>query len=122
MGKGNRVVVTGVGLRSPLGHTLAVLRDGFLAGKSGVRWMPGWESLEGLRTRVGAPCDGIDINDIPRKFARTMGRVGVLAALSVRDAVADAGLPARPRKRTSCAPSSTTRPSAVSWPPTTCSS
>jgi len=102
MGKGNRVVVTGVGLRSPLGHTLAVLRDGFLAGKSGVRWMPGWESLEGLRTRVGAPCDGIDINDIPRKFARTMGRVGVLAALSVRDAVADAGLPAEVVASPSC--------------------
>jgi 3-oxoacyl-[acyl-carrier-protein] synthase II len=94
MWKGNRVVVTGVGLRSPLGHTLAALRDGFLAGKSGVRRMPGWESLDGLRTRVGAPCDGIDPNDIPRKFARTMGRVAVLAALSVRDAVADAGLPA----------------------------
>jgi 3-oxoacyl-[acyl-carrier-protein] synthase II len=94
MNRGNRVVVTGVGLRSPIGHTLAALRDGLLAGKSGVRTMPGWESLDGLRTRVGAPCDGIDVNEIPRKFARTMGRVGVLAALSVRDAVADAGLPA----------------------------
>ena len=94
MSRGNRVVVTGVGLRSPLGHTLAALRDGLLAGKSGIRAMPGWESLDGLRTRVGAPCDGIDVSEIPRKFARTMGRVGVLAALSVRDAVADAGLPA----------------------------
>jgi 3-oxoacyl-[acyl-carrier-protein] synthase II len=94
MCKGHRVVVTGVGLRSPIGHTLTALRDGLLAGRSGVRAMPGWESLDGLRTRVGAPCDGIDTNDIPRKFARTMGRVAVLAALSVRDAVADAGLPA----------------------------
>jgi 3-oxoacyl-[acyl-carrier-protein] synthase II len=102
MWKGNRVVVTGVGLRSPLGHTLAALRDGFLAGKSGVRRMPGWESLDGLRTRVGAPCDGIDVSDIPRKFARTMGRVGVLAALSVRDAVTDAGLPAEVVASPSC--------------------
>ena len=94
MSRGNRVVVTGVGLRSPLGHTLAAMREGLLNGKSGVRVMPGWESLDGLRTRVGAPCDGIDSNEIPRKFARTMGRVGVLAALSVRDAVVDAGLPA----------------------------
>jgi 3-oxoacyl-[acyl-carrier-protein] synthase II len=90
--RGNRVVVTGMGLRSPLGHTLAALRDGLLEGRSGVRIMPGWESLDGLRTRVGAPCEGIDINEIPRKFVRTMGRVGVLAALSVRDAVADSGL------------------------------
>jgi 3-oxoacyl-[acyl-carrier-protein] synthase II len=102
MCKGHRVVVTGVGLRSPIGHTLAALRDGLLAGKSGVRAMPGWESLDGLRTRVGAPCDGIDTNDIPRKFARTMGRVAVLAALSVRDAVADAGLPAEVVASPSC--------------------
>lgn len=90
--RGNRVVVTGIGLRSPLGHTFAALRDGLLAGKSGVRTMPGWESLDGLRTRVAAPCDGIDVGEIPRKFVRTMGRVGVLASLSVRDAVADSGL------------------------------
>ena len=94
MSRGNRVVVTGVGLRSPIGHTLPALRDALLAGKSGVRAMPDWEWLDGLRTRVGAPCEGIDVNEIPRKFARTMGRVGILAALSVRDAVADAGLPA----------------------------
>jgi 3-oxoacyl-[acyl-carrier-protein] synthase II len=92
MSSGHRVVVTGIGLRSPLGHTLAALREGLLSGKSGIRRMPGWEQLDGLRTRVGAPCDGIDINEIPRKFARTMGRVGLLAALSVRDAVADAGV------------------------------
>ena len=91
--RGNRVVVTGIGLRSPLGHTFAAMRDGLLEGRSGVRIMPGWETLDGLRTRVAAPCDGIDLNEIPRKFVRTMGRVGALAALSVRDAVADSGLP-----------------------------
>jgi len=94
MCRGKRVVVTGIGLRSPIGHTLAALRDGLLAGKSGVRAMPGWRSLDGLRTRVGAPCDGIDVSEIPRKYSRTMRRVGVLAALSVRDAITDAGLPA----------------------------
>jgi 3-oxoacyl-[acyl-carrier-protein] synthase II len=94
MSRGNRVVVTGIGLRSPIGHTYAAMRDGLLGGRSGVRLMPGWDGLEGLRTRVGAPCDGIDTSEIPRKYARTMGRVGVLSALTVRDAVADAGLSA----------------------------
>ena len=94
MTRGNRVVVTGMGLRSPLGHTPADLRTGLLEGRSGVRAMPEWAALEGLRTRVGAACDGVDANDIPRKFSRTMGRVGILAALSVRDAIADAGLSA----------------------------
>jgi 3-oxoacyl-[acyl-carrier-protein] synthase II len=91
--RGNRVVVTGMGLRSPLGHTPAALREGMLAGRSGVRAMPGWDSLDGLRARVGAPCEGIDASEIPRKYSRTMGRVAVLSALSVRDAIADAGLP-----------------------------
>ena len=91
--RGNRVVVTGMGFRSPIGHTPAAMREGLLAGRSGIRVMPGWESLDGLRTRLGAPCDGIDANEIPRKYSRTMGRVAVLSALSVRDAVADAGLP-----------------------------
>lgn len=90
--RGNRVVVTGIGLRSPIGHTLAAMRSGLLEGKSGIRRMSGWDGLDGLRTRVGAPCDGIDANEVPRKFSRTMGRVAVLSALSVRDAIADAGL------------------------------
>jgi len=94
MTRGNRVVVTGIGLRSPLGHTLSALRAGLLEGRSGVRIFPDWDGLEGLRTRVGAPCDGIDANEIPRKYSRTMGRVGVLSALAVRDAIADSGLPA----------------------------
>ncbi|MGD0838608.1 MAG: beta-ketoacyl synthase N-terminal-like domain-containing protein [Polyangia bacterium] len=92
--RGNRVVVTGVGLRSPLGHTCAALGHGLLAGQSGVRLMPGWETLDGLRTRVAAPCEGIDTGEIHRKHTRTMGRVGILAALAVRDAIADAGLDA----------------------------
>jgi len=91
--RGNRVVVTGIGLRSPLGHTMKAMRDGLLGDRSGIRTMSAWEGLEGLRTRVGAPCDGIDSSEIPRRFARTMGRVGLLAAFSTRDAIADAGLP-----------------------------
>jgi 3-oxoacyl-[acyl-carrier-protein] synthase II len=70
------------------------LGHGLLAGQSGVRLMPGWETLDGLRTRVAAPCEGIDTGEIHRKHTRTMGRVGILAALAVRDAIADAGLDA----------------------------
>ena len=94
MTREKRVVVTGIGLRSPLGHTLPDLHAGLLAGRSGIRAMPAWAALQGLRTRVGAACDGIDANQIPRKYSRTMGRVGILAALSVRDAIADSGLSA----------------------------
>jgi 3-oxoacyl-[acyl-carrier-protein] synthase II len=88
------VVVTGIGVRSPIGHSLRAMSAGFLEGRSGIRTMTGWDGIEGLRTRVGAPCEGIDTSDIPRRNSRTMGRVGALAALSVRDAIADAGLSA----------------------------
>lgn len=89
-----RVVVTGMGLRSPIGHTLDHFKTGLLEGRSGIRVFNEWAALDGLRTRLGAPCEGIDPEAIPRKFRRTMGRVAVLAALAVRDAVADADLPA----------------------------
>jgi 3-oxoacyl-[acyl-carrier-protein] synthase II len=91
---GNRVVVTGIGLRSPLGNTMAALGAGLLQGKSGIRRMAGWDGLEGLRTRVAAPCEGIDTGEIPRKYMRTMGRVAALAALAVRDGIADSGIAA----------------------------
>ncbi len=87
-----RVVVTGIGFRSPIGHDLGAMKTAFLEGKSGIAAFPEWGKLEGLRTRLGAPCVGVDEDAIPRKFRRTMGRVGVLAVLAVRDAIADAGV------------------------------
>jgi 3-oxoacyl-[acyl-carrier-protein] synthase II len=94
MDRGNRVVVTGMGLRSPLGHTVAALKHGLVNGVSGVRTMPDWGDLDGMRTRVAGPCEGVNEDAVPRKFKRTMGRVGILSVLAVQDALADAGVPA----------------------------
>lgn len=89
----HRVVVTGMGLRTPLGNTPAALSEALQAGKSGVRAMPEWSRIDHLRTRVAGVCaiDGQEAG-IPRKFRRSMGRVGVLAALAAQDAVRDSGL------------------------------
>jgi 3-oxoacyl-[acyl-carrier-protein] synthase II len=47
-----RVVVTGLGVASPLGCTVAEFWNGLLDGRSGVvAWRPGFA---GLRTRIGA--------------------------------------------------------------------
>lgn len=90
----NRVVVTGIGLRTPLGHTPTDLFDAILAGRSGVRAMPDWQGIAELRTGVGAPVLDFDGSEIPRKIRRTMGRVAQFAAAAAGDAARNAGLDA----------------------------
>jgi 3-oxoacyl-[acyl-carrier-protein] synthase II len=55
--------------------------------------MAEWQAIKGLRTRVAGLCDiqGGE-ESIPRQYRRSMGRVGMLAALSAIDAVKASGL------------------------------
>jgi 3-oxoacyl-[acyl-carrier-protein] synthase II len=87
-----RVVVTGMGLRSPIGNDLEAFSQGLQAGRRGVRRMPEWETITNLRTGVAGVVELGEHDVLPRKVSRGMGRVGLLAALAARDAVADAGL------------------------------
>ncbi len=88
-----RVVVTGMGLASPIGVTpdelVASLRDG----RSGVRFMPEWAHIADLQGRLGGMVDGLDLaKRYPRKKRRTMGQVALLATYATEQAVAHAGL------------------------------
>jgi len=88
-----RVVVTGGGGLCALGRGWPAVREALRSGRSGVRIVPAWERVEGLRTRLGAPVADADLaHALPRKAARGMGRVALLAALAAQDALADAGL------------------------------
>ncbi len=87
-----RVVVTGIGFRSPIGNTLKELENSLKHGKSGIQIIPEWAKYENLRTRVAGICGNIDENEVPRKHRRSMGRVAILAALAAQDAVRDSGL------------------------------
>ncbi len=87
-----RVVVTGIGLLSPLGNDLATLEASLKAMKSGVRIMPEWGEYEGVETRVCGIVDWEDYKAIPRKDRRSMGRVALMAAKTMLDAIADSGL------------------------------
>jgi 3-oxoacyl-[acyl-carrier-protein] synthase II len=87
-----RVVVTGIGFRSPIGNSLNELEESLKNNKSGVHYIPEWEQYENLRTRVAGICKDIDENAIARKHRRSMGRVAILAALSAQDAIKDSGL------------------------------
>lgn len=87
-----RVVVTGMGVRSPLGNTPDALFDAMLAGRSGVRRFEDWGDIQELGCLVGGQVQDFDPKQIPRKFRRSMGRVAMYAVASAADAVAQAGL------------------------------
>lgn len=88
------VVVTGVGIVSPLGHSLNLLTDALLAGESGVRNVPELEKIGGLRSRLAATVEGIDPKQIPRKIRRSMSNMSIYAYLASQQALEMAAFPA----------------------------
>ena len=87
-----RVVITGMGVRSALGHHPEALFEAVLAGRSAVRAMPEWADIEDLGSLVAAPVPDFDGREIPRKHRRSMGRVATLAVAASFDATLQAGL------------------------------
>ena len=87
-----RVVITGIGMLSPLGNDMATLKASLEAMKSGVHTMPEWAEFEGVETRVCGLVEWEDYKAIPRKDRRSMGRVALMAAKTMQDAIADSGL------------------------------
>lgn len=92
-----RVVVTGMGGLTALGATWPEIRTRMEAGETGTRYMPEWERLTDLNTRIGGAIDWFDHTKIyPRKKTRSMGRVAVLALNAAETALATAGLAGDP--------------------------
>jgi 3-oxoacyl-[acyl-carrier-protein] synthase-1 len=86
-----RVVVTGMGIVSCLGHAATDVARALRDGISGIRAMPDYAAL-GLRSQVaGTPTIDLDAA-IERKPRRFMGDAAAYAWVAMRDAVADAGL------------------------------
>lgn len=87
----NRVVITGVGLTSPIGNSIDEVSQSLRGGRSGVRVMPHFGDYSGMKTRVAAPVD-VKLDGLPKKRTRTMGRVALLSTWATEQAIADAGL------------------------------
>ena len=87
-----RVVITGLGVVSPLGRGVETLAAAIGENRSGVRRMQGWERYIGLRSLVAAPAELRDEKEIPRQQRRSMGRMSLFAAQAAGDALRDAGL------------------------------
>lgn len=87
-----RVVVTGLGLNSPLGNSYDALYESLKSEKCGIEYVPEWEEIKDLGTKVAGRVKNVDLKAIPRKYRRSMGRVAQLAAVSTGEAIADSGL------------------------------
>lgn len=87
-----RVVITGVGLCSPIGNSVDVVSDALQNMRHGVVQMPEWDQIGQLSTRLAAPVNGIERSDFPRKQVRTMGRLGLLCTFATERAIHDAAL------------------------------
>jgi 3-oxoacyl-[acyl-carrier-protein] synthase-1 len=86
-----RVVVTGMGVVSCLGNDADTVSDALRQCRPGIRYIPEYAEL-GLRSQVaGAPEIDLDAA-IDRKLKRFMGDAAAYAYVSMRDAIADAGL------------------------------
>lgn len=87
-----RVVITGTGVISPLGNTVEELYARLRNGESGVREMREWKDSGPVPLAAPVELEEALVKSIPRMYRRSMGRVGVFAALAARSAVEQAGV------------------------------
>jgi 3-oxoacyl-[acyl-carrier-protein] synthase II len=88
-----RVVVTGIGGITALGHDWATIESALRANKSGIARMHEWDRFTDLNTRLGGPVPQFELPPhYTRKVTRTMGRVALLATRATEVALEDAGL------------------------------
>ncbi len=88
----HRVLVTGMGIISPLGLDVETTWDGIVNGRSGVDFITAFDS-EGFDTHFAAEVKGFDPeNYLDRKEARRMDRFAQFAAVAAQQACRQAGL------------------------------
>lgn len=88
-----RVVVTGRGVLSPLGHDWPAVLAWLKTGRNAVRRFDDWAKYKGLNTLLGVPAQDFELPaHYTRKTTRSMGRVALLATRASELALIDAGL------------------------------
>jgi len=92
MSENHRVMITGMGIISPLGLDVATTWDGIINGRSGVDFITAFDS-EGFDTHFAGEVKGFDPeNYLGRKNARRMDRFAQFAAVAAQQACRQAGL------------------------------
>lgn len=88
-----RVVVTGFGGITPLGHDWNAIETRLRGFRNAVRRMGEWDYFDALNGRLGCPVDDFAMPvHWSRKHVRSMGRVAQLAVAASERALIDAGL------------------------------
>lgn len=86
-----RVVVTGLGIVSPIGNNAAEVTQSLKDGKSGIEFMPEYRDL-GFRSQVAGTLK-LNVEElVDRRLMRFMGHGAAYAWLAMKEAIADAGL------------------------------
>lgn len=86
-----RVVITGMGVVSPIGDSLSEVTDSLRTGRSGISYQPSYEELN-LRSRIGG-FTKINIKDhVDKKNLRFMGDAAAYAHIAMQQAIKDAEL------------------------------
>ena len=88
----DRVVVTGIGLVTPVGSDRKSTWDSLMAGKSGIDYISLFDA-EGFTSRIAAEVDGFDAAALlGRKEAKRLDRFSQFAAVASLEAIEDAGI------------------------------
>ena len=88
-----RVVITGRGTITAFGETWEDNKTKICELKNAVRHMPEWENIDGLITKLAAPCDNFTRPEsYTRKQTRSMSRVSLMATRASELALTEAGL------------------------------
>jgi 3-oxoacyl-[acyl-carrier-protein] synthase II len=88
-----RVVITGAGNISPLGHDWQTVHARLREYRNAVRRFDEWGIYKGLNTRLGVPAAAFELPEhYNRKTTRSMGRVALMATRASELALIDAGL------------------------------
>ena len=92
MSGNHRVMITGMGVISPLGLDVATTWDGIINGRSGVDFITAFDS-EGFDTQFAAEVKGfVPESYLDRKNARRMDRFAQFAAIAAQEACRQASL------------------------------
>ena len=88
-----RVVITGMGIVSPLGSTVKSAFERLNVYKNCVSYQKELDEYKGLHTRLAGLVSGFTVpENFTRKVTRTMGKVALMSVISAKDALENAGL------------------------------
>lgn len=96
MDDSNTVVITGMGAVSPYGAGVQALWEGLLSAQNCMHTVKELEALPMVNTKVAATVPEADYSFIPRKYRRSMSRMGLYAYCAAQEALRQAGYEVAP--------------------------